>query len=198
MDDSRLPASRYVLFWTIAVVGCATDLVTKRLVFDHPRLFHGSEWWLWPGHVGIQKSLNEGALFGMGQGWVWVFAGFSVAVAVAIPVWLFVFRAARHLGLTIALGGIMGGVVGNLYDRAGLHGLDWGMFKPELAGQPVYAVRDWILVQWNDHYVWPNFNIADSLLVVGAAALLFLSYWGTPSGALSKEAPSETGEDSAG
>ena len=36
----------------------------------------------------------------------------------------------------------------------------------------MHAVRDWILVQWNDQWRWPNFNIADSLLVVGAVALV--------------------------
>ena len=40
------------------------------------------------------------------------------------------------------------------------------------AGETVYAVRDWILVQWNDRWRWPNFNIADALLVVGAGVLL--------------------------
>ena len=34
----------------------------------------GEIWWLWHGHVGIQLSLNEGALFGFGQGRVWLFA----------------------------------------------------------------------------------------------------------------------------
>jgi signal peptidase II len=34
-------------------------------------------------------------------------------------------------------------------------------------------VRDWILWQANDRWRWPNFNIADSLLVIGAAVLFF-------------------------
>jgi signal peptidase II len=34
-------------------------------------------------------------------------------------------------------------------------------------------VRDWILVQWSNQWRWPNFNIADSLLVVGAIALVW-------------------------
>jgi len=34
-------------------------------------------------------------------------------------------------------------------------------------------VRDWILVQWSDQLRWPNFNVADSLLVVGAIALVW-------------------------
>ena len=38
-------------------------------------------------------------------------------------------------------------------------------------GEPVYAVRDWILVMIGS-WPWPNFNIADSLLVLGVGILL--------------------------
>lgn len=151
------------------------DLWTKHLVFTSPRFFHGDEWWLWNGHIGIQKSLNEGALFGMGQGKVAIFALFSVVAAIAIPTWLFWFRAAEDFWLTTILGVIMGGVIGNFYDRMGFHGMQWDAFDPQRAGQPIHAVRDWILFQASDQWVWPNFNIADSLLVVGAIALFIRS-----------------------
>ena len=167
------PRSRHLLFWSLAAIGLAADLVTKHYVFASPRLFRDSEWWLWEGHVGIQKSLNEGALFGMGQGQVWLFALISIVAAIGIPVWLFFFKAAADRLLTFSLGAIWGGILGNLYDRCALHGLDWGQFNPNRAGEKVYAVRDWILFQWSPEVVWPNFNIADMLLVVGAA-LLFL------------------------
>ncbi len=168
--------NRVILFCLIAGLGLGVDLLTKWLVFGSPRLFHGSEWWLIPNHVGIQKSLNEGALFGMGQGKVWVFAFLALAAAIAIPVWLFRFGAAEQLGLTLALGCIMGGVLGNLYDRIGLSGLTWDQFNPTRSGESVNAVRDWILFQVNENWVWPNFNIADSLLVVGAGILILKSF----------------------
>lgn len=174
-------AGRAMLFGSLAAVGCLADLVTKYLVFRHPDLYRGSEWWLWQGHVGIQKSLNEGALFGMGQGGVGVFALFSLTAAAAIPVWLFRFRAAEDRGLTIALGLVMGGILGNLHDRLGLSGLTWDRFDPTRAGQPVHAVRDWILVQWNQQWVWPNFNLADALLVCGACLLLLQTLRTSPS-----------------
>ena len=126
MDADRpLPKNRLVWFCALALFGCAADLLSKELVFRHPELYRGSEWWLWPGHIGIQKSLNEGALFGMGQGKVWFFALFSIAALIAIPVWLFRFRAAEDRWLTIALGCVTGGILGNLYDRVGLPGLAW-------------------------------------------------------------------------
>ncbi len=167
---------RVCWFCFLALVGLALDLWTKHLVFTSPRFFHGDEWWLWEGHIGIQKSLNEGALFGMGQGKVWIFALFSVLAAIAIPVWLFWFRAAEDFWLTTALGAIMGGVIGNFYDRVGLPGMKWDQFNPQRAGETVHAVRDWILFQASDRWVWPNFNIADALLVGGAVFLFLRSF----------------------
>jgi signal peptidase II len=117
----------------------------------------------------------------MGQGRTWLFAALSVLAGCAIPLWLFYWRAARDLWLTVALGAVMGGLLGNLYDRLGLPDRLWPGRGAEV-GQPVHAVRDWILVQWNDQWRWPNFNVADSLLVVGAAALMFHAMW-TPTSA---------------
>ena len=177
MDEvRRISSQRIAWFCLLALVGSALDLWTKHLVFSSPRCFHGDEWWLWDGHIGIQKSLNEGALFGMGQGKVWVFAFFSVVAAIAIPLWLFRFRAASDFWLTTAMGAILGGVIGNFYDRVGLPGMKWDQFNPQRAGETVHAVRDWILFQASDRWVWPNFNIADSLLVVGAIFLILRSF----------------------
>lgn len=167
-----VPASRYALFVAVAVAGLTADLVTKAIVFDWPGKLTGDVvFWWWEGYAGVQTSLNEGALFGIGFGKVGFFAAVSVAAAIAIPVWLFVGRAAHDGWLTLALGGVMAGVLGNLYDRLGLSGEVWPPSDPR-AGQTVYAVRDWILWQLNDQWRWPNFNIADALLVTGAGLLL--------------------------
>lgn len=176
-----VPASRHLVFWTLAIAGLAVDLGTKAYMFRQPELRAGNVWWLWPGHAGFQLSLNEGALFGLGQGGVWAFAACSLAAAVAIPAWLFLGRGAVDVRLTAILGTIMGGVLGNLYDRVGLPGLDWGDFRPDRAGEHVYAVRDFVLLAWHwdddwqKRVVWPNFNVADALLVCGAMSIVFLS-----------------------
>ena len=182
MDSGHsVPASRYVLFWSLAAAGCAIDLAVKHWMFSQRALLEGEVWWLVPGHAGLQLSLNEGALFGMGQGNTWLFAACSAAAALTIPAWLFLFGAASDRALTAALGALMGGVLGNLYDRTGMPGLDWGAFDPTRAGEPVHAVRDFFLVAWRwdedwlQRIVWPNFNVADALLVCGAIALLALS-----------------------
>jgi len=175
-QSDRIAASRYWLFALPAILGFAIDLATKAWVFSIPTLRNGDINWLWTGHVGIELSRNWGALFGIGQGMVWLFAALGVVAALAIPCWLFVFGAARDGWLTFALGCIMAGVLGNLYDRLGLSGEDWagpGRHAP----QAIYAVRDWILWQANDRWRWPNFNVADSLLVTGAGILLLHAFW---------------------
>ena len=155
------------------------DLATKSWIFTKlgmPDPRAGEVWWIWEGVFGLQTSLNEGALFGIGQGNVFLFILLSFVALVALLFWLFVAGAARDRLLTVALGGVTAGILGNLYDRLGLPGLRW-TYASELhkLGEPVYAVRDWILVMigsWN----WPNFNVADSLLVCGAILLMILSF----------------------
>jgi signal peptidase II len=88
-----------------------------------------------------------------------------VVAAIGILVWLFWLGAAHDWLLTVALGSVMGGIGGNLFDRLGL----WQ--NPENPGQWRTEVRDWILFRY-EQYTWPNFNIADSLLVCGAILLV--------------------------
>ncbi len=167
--------SRYLLFSAIVSVGILADLATKHWIFawlgpPDPRLPNLPRW-VFQDVAGFQTSLNQGALFGFGQGWTMLFAGLSVAATIAILYWLFVAKAARSLLLTSALALITAGILGNLYDRLGLYGLR----SP--AGLPVYAVRDWILVRIY-HWDWPNFNLADSMLVVGASLLFWQAFFG--------------------
>ena len=168
----RVPTNRYVAFVVVVAVGLAADLWTKAEVFSWPGKLTGQvEHWWWDGHAGVQTSLNQGALFGLGQGAVPLFAAISIVAAVAIPLWLFVGGVARDWWLTLALAAVMAGVLGNLYDRLGLPGEVWPPGHPQ-AGERVYAVRDWVLWQVNDRWRWPNFNLADAFLVGGAAVLM--------------------------
>jgi signal peptidase II len=171
-----VPRSRYVLFGLLAIGGCAADLVTKAWVFSWPELAGGVVHWLWPRYIGIQLSCNPGALFGMGEGLAWLFAAMSVVAGIAILVWLFWFGAARDVWLTAALGSVMAGILGNLYDRLGFPVRIWPGSSQSVTPSG-HRVRDWILFQWSDTWRWPNFNVADSMLVVGAAVLFCHAMW---------------------
>lgn len=134
--------------------------------------------WLIDGIFGFETSLNEGALFGIGQGQVVFFASLSIVAAIGILYWLFVAGAARDRFLTVALGMVTAGIFGNLYDRLGLPGLTWSFVATNhKAGQPVYAVRDWLHFKIYNYFDWPIFNLADSLLVVGACLLVLHAVW---------------------
>jgi len=168
-----IPRNRYVAFLSISVIGCAADLLTKHWVFQWRGglpLRPNNEWWIWEGYIGIQTATNQGALFGAGQGYSTWFAVLSIFAAVAILVWLFWFGAAHDRLLTIALACVMGGIGGNLYDRLGL----W--HDANVDERYHNAVRDWILFQY-EQYTWPNFNIADCLLVCGAALLVWHGFF---------------------
>lgn len=167
-----VPPSRYVVFLAIALGGCAIDLATKSWIFRVLPYPCGEPWWLWQGVFGFQTSLNEGALFGFGQGGWAIFSALSVLAAFGILYWLFCLGAAQQWPLTTALACVTAGILGNLYDRVGLPGLTWPYGHPtHPAGTPVHAVRDWILVMIGK-WPWPTFNVADSLLVCGAALLI--------------------------
>ena len=66
------------------------------------------------------------------------------------------------------MGLVTGGIFGNLYDRVG-----WG-FTPGFPEALRTNVRDWVLFRIEGVPMfdpWPNFNIADSVLVAGAIML---------------------------
>ena len=169
------PRSRIVLFLVLAILGAAADLWTKAAVFSS-RGLPGMKppYWVIDGILGIETAVNIGAVFGLGAGKGTFFAIFSIVAGIAIVVWLFKFGAAASLWLTWALGMISGGILGNLYDRLGM----W--WQPDYPSDWKSGVRDWILFRIEGFPMldpWPNFNIADSLLVVGAGMLMIQSFW---------------------
>lgn len=169
--EASIPRSRCIVYVSVAGLGCLADLLTKHWVFKWLGYPSDSTWWLWENYVGIQTALNRGALFGMGAGGGRIFAGLSILAAIGIVIWLFALGAARSAWLTVALSFITGGILGNLYDRLGL----WVV--PGVPEDFHYAVRDWILIRArHEKWTWPNFNIADSLLVTGAIMLLWQAY----------------------
>ena len=188
----RLPVSRYALFFLPATIALAVDLVTKSWVFHnyYDPLGAQPSWWI-EGVLGIQTSLNPGALFGLGAGYSWLFAIFSVLAIVGILVWLFCFQGFSDRWLTFALGLITGGILGNLYDRCGLG------FMEGVPAESWDNVRDWIHFRLEGVSMfdpWPNFNIADSALVCGAILLFFHALFLQPQPA--EETDSNTPQDS--
>ena len=202
MNNFKSRKSRMFLFFAIAAIGLALDLGTKHWIFaDLGRPGEKPVRWLIDGVFGFQTSLNQGALFGMGQGHVALFVLLSL-VALAGVVWWVWSDLGKSVYLASTLGLISAGILGNLWDRVGLHHMLWTDFDcevwscdPSIVGKPIYAVRDWILVMLGD-YPWPNFNIADSCLVCGAILIgIYAVFAPTPKpGELAKEVEAAGGE----
>ena len=162
------------LYAVVAVVGLNADLLTKHWVFQAlgmPGTYKADTepdlkavYWILPNVAGFQTSLNQGALFGLGHGHITILVVLSVLFLIGIMGYM-VLWAWKSLFFSTVLGMITAGIFGNLYDRLGWHGFT------DSSGQPVYAVRDWILCMIGS-FPWPNFNIADSLLVCSVILLL--------------------------
>jgi signal peptidase II len=105
----------------------------------------------------VVRAHNTGAAFSFlaaASGWQrWFFTAIGVAAAIFI-VWLLRSHAGQKL-FSFALACILGGAVGNVFDRL-VHGY----------------VLDFIQVHWHDTYYFPAFNVADSAITVGAVCLV--------------------------
>jgi signal peptidase II len=108
----------------------------------------------------ISHWTNEGAAFSLFAGWAsaktvnHALTAVNCVVASGVLVAL-VLLGKRFSLVTVALALILGGAIGNVHDR-----IAYG------------AVIDFIEVHIY-HYHWPDFNVADSSIVIGAC-LLFL------------------------
>ncbi len=113
-------------------------------------------------------QVNNGALFGLGgdHGELAnaLFAIISLLAAGAIFYWSTRRSARQDAALSSALGLILAGTLGNLYDRLVFGG-----------------VRDFLHLHYYDSYHWPTFNIADCCLVCGAGLLLTQAFFGKKS-----------------
>ncbi len=171
------------IFAVLAIVGLVVDLWTKRVTFD-PEFVPGARRPIGGGWATFEltTSFNEGALFGVGQGLTWLFALLSLVAVAGVFFWLFWLGGRSSIWLSVALGLILAGTLGNLYDRAGCHGEVYpdGTVR---AGETRYAVRDFLLftfgrpgTRMGQRYHYPVFNFADAFLVTGAIMLVLKSF----------------------
>jgi signal peptidase II len=158
-DEGRVSVGRWLLFWSIAAGGTAFDLVTKSVIFSRVGPPPAHPVTIIPRILELHTSENTGALWGFGArlpGSSLIFAGLSVIAALVIFYYLFVLGAAASRVLTVALGLIMAGAMGNCYDRLVLgHVRDFMHFH-------VDAIN----------FDCAIFNFADNMLVIGALTLV--------------------------
>ena len=151
----RADRARLARVVTLAAVIVVLDQITKLIALS--RLILGTPVTLVDGFLALTLVTNPGLAFGLLAGipasWRWVVGLLSlVALVVLLRVALRILPSGGWREQS-AIGLIFGGAVGNLIDRT--------RFGAVVDFVDVY-VRDW-------H--WPAFNVADSAITVGVAAL---------------------------
>ena len=144
------------LFWLglgmallIFVLDQMSKWVILNIVMVPPRVI--------PKFPGFNLTLvyNPGVSFGQ-MSWLgpWALSALAMAISVALVFWL---RKAETRVLTVALGIVIGGALGNVIDR----------------------IRFGAVVDFLDFYMpgttwphWPAFNVADSAIVVGVGLII--------------------------
>lgn len=104
----------HLRLWSVAAAGLTLDLWSKAWAFR--TLGQGGRRVLVPHVLEFQTMLNDGALFGIGSGQTTFFVIASV-LALGLVLWMFANSTPRRWWLHVALGAILAGAVGNMYDR---------------------------------------------------------------------------------
>jgi len=113
-----------------------------------------------PGWLHFEVTVNQGAVFGLGQGQRLLFVIVSIG-AIALLGYMFS-KSERFLPTQIVLGMLLAGVLGNLYDR-----IMFGYVRDMIHALPKWGIFPWI------------FNVADTLLCVGVFLILLNNFIGT-------------------
>ena len=109
----------HVRLWLVAVVGLGFDLWSKHWAFSalNPSPRPDAAYVAIEGLLSFRRSLNPGALFGLGKGLTPVFIGASL-LALGFVLYLFYHSTPARKSLHIALACVLAGAIGKLYDRA--------------------------------------------------------------------------------
>jgi len=130
-----------------AVCGVIVDVLSKWVVFSQVRVYEMIT--LIPGLLNIVRSENKGVVFGILPGRTSAFIVLS-AIAIIAIVCIYLWSDKSNTKSNIALGLVLAGAAGNLWDRIWFSG-----------------VRDFIDFHLGNTYHWPTFNVADSLICIG-------------------------------
>jgi lipoprotein signal peptidase len=172
-------------FCLVGAAGLSVDLAVKNWADVHLSIPDEDDvrpfFDVLPGWLRLEWTPNHGAALGFFQGYRWLFLIVS-AVAISFLVYLFTTTRPLQRGYQLILGLLLGGVLGNMYDRVRLgyvrdmiHLFPGRQWPPAIAEHlPAF----WTTPEW---FPW-IFNIADSLLCVGVALMLIhgLVYGGPP------------------
>jgi len=152
---------RKPVFWyVVALAVAAIDLLTKSVIeniFDFREVKEVTSFFY------LTLVYNSGAAFSFlaeAGGWQrWFFAAVAIGASVLLATWIRKEANTKpHVAFAYAF--ILGGALGNLYDRIVLG-----------------HVVDFLVLHYNDFY-WPAFNLADSAITLGVIIILYDVFFG--------------------
>jgi signal peptidase II len=133
----------------VVVLDQLTKWLIRDVVLDTARYIEVT------GFFNIVEVWNRGVSFGLfasDSPWTpYLLSALAIAISIVLIVWL---RKAETTFLALALGFVIGGAIGNVFDR-----FIWGR---------VYDFLDFHAAG----YHWPAFNVADAAISVGVALIL--------------------------
>jgi signal peptidase II len=146
--------------WLTAAAVVLVDRATKSAIMR--TLDHGEWQHIFPGFT-LTHVRNPGiafSLFAEGGPLTRVILHLVILTAVVIIAWMVVRHGRHQLSAGIAFGLVLGGAVGNLIDRV-------------LYGWVLDFLHVWVRIG-DRTWSWPDFNVADSAITVGAIMLILI------------------------
>ena len=138
---------------SVGAIVVVLDQLTKRLIRDV--VLDTARYIEVTGFFNIVEVWNRGVSFGLfasDSPWTpYLLSALAIAISIVLIVWL---RKAETTFLALALGFVIGGAIGNVFDR-----FIWGR---------VYDFLDFHAAG----YHWPAFNVADAAISVGVGLIL--------------------------
>ena len=148
----------FIRVFCVAIVVFLIDRISKFWVGDILDLGNIGQIEVWPPYLNFRMAWNKGINFGllnMGDDGRWVLIALSIVVVVFVIIWT---RRARGWLIPIATGAIVGGALGNVFDRV------------------VYgAVADFLNMSCCGIQNPFAFNIADAAIFAGAVILIIFA-----------------------
>jgi signal peptidase II len=153
-------ARKLAILLPIIIVGLALDVATKLWVLNTMPL--NSHIPVIPGWFDLVHIHNKGAAFGLLSNWGtgvarWFFVGTTSVVVLVVGLLWWRTPGPDRLA-QVGYGLILAGALGNLADRVRLG-----------------EVVDFLDFYWRTYH-WPAFNVADSLVCIGAGVLVWVIF----------------------
>ncbi len=153
-----------ILPWMTAIVILVSDRWTKGLVLEHLPFSPFTEIKLLPG-LSLTHVHNSGiafSLFADGGPLSKILLHAVILTSVVVIAWILVRHSGDRITTSLAFGLVLGGAVGNLIDRM-------------LYGWVIDFIHVWVNINGRIHS-WPDFNVADSAISVGAVLLVIAEF----------------------